>query len=576
MSHGPQDDRLLRVDMTTGETRFEPFPEAWRLLGGRGLSARILLEECEPTCDPLGPDNLLVMAPGVLSGTSVPTSGRISFGGKSPLTGGVKEANAGGEPGQHLMKLGVRAIVIDGQAADPETRFGLEVDAEGARLVPCDEHRGRWNYQLCEQLGEKYSATASFITIGPAGEHRLKGASIACTDQGDRHPARHAARGGLGAVMGAKGLKYVMVDPGKAPVRKAADAKGFNKLVKGFSKETLEGPQIFARGTSAFVEPANMLFSLPAHNRREGQFEGSKTLDGNLIVESFEERGGEMHNCMTGCIVQCSNRVHDADGQYKTSALEFETLALLGSNCGIHHWEEVADLDRLCDDVGLDTIETGAAIGVYMDAGRMEYGDLAGMKKLFDEISGASDLGCMIGNGAEEVGRQTGHDRVPSVKGQAIAAWEPRTLPATGVTYATSAQGADHTAGLIMDPSVPRDELARASQELQLVIAVNDSSGCCHFLKTHLDDLRAFYGALYDTEVSRQEIGDQGWQILQDEWEFNRRANFKPEDDRLPEWMAHEGLGPRNAVFDVPDEIIRSVYTRFPERDELYVLRTTA
>ena len=151
MSAGPQGDRLLRVDMTAGEVHLEPFPEAWRLLGGRGLSARILLEQCEPTCDPLGPDNLLVMAPGVLSGTSVPTSGRISFGGKSPLTNGIKEANAGGEPGQHLMKLGVRAIVVAGQAPDAEARFGLEVDAEGARLVRCDEHRGRWNYELCEQ-----------------------------------------------------------------------------------------------------------------------------------------------------------------------------------------------------------------------------------------------------------------------------------------------------------------------------------------------------------------------------------------------------------------------------------------
>jgi aldehyde:ferredoxin oxidoreductase len=576
MSDGPQAERLLRVDMTSGEARFEPMPEAWRLLGGRGLSARILLEECDATCDPLGPDNLLVMAPGVLSGTSVPTSGRISFGGKSPLTGGIKEANAGGEPGQHLMKLGVRAILVSGQARDPAARYGLEVDAEGARLVRCDEHRNRWNYELCEKLGAHYSATASFITIGPAGEHRMKGASIACTDQDERHPARHAARGGLGAVMGAKGLKYVMVDPGKAPVRRAADAKRFSQLVKAFSKDVREGPQVFARGTSAFVEPANMLFSLPAHNRREGQFEGSKTLDGNLIVESFEERGGEMHNCMTGCIVQCSNRVHDAEGQYKTSALEFETLALLGSNCGIHHWEEVADLDRLCDDVGLDTIETGAAIGVYMDAGRMDYGDLSGMKKLFDEISDASSLGRMIGNGAEEVAKQTGHDRVPSVKGQAIAAWEPRTLPATGVTYATSGQGADHTAGLIMDPSIPQEDLARTSQDLQLVIAVNDSSGCCHFLKTRLDDLRAFYGALYGIEVTRKEIGDMGWQILEDEWEFNRRAGFRPEDDRLPAWMATEGLGPRNAVFDVPEEIIRSVYTRFPDREELYQLRTTA
>jgi aldehyde:ferredoxin oxidoreductase len=573
---GPQADRLLRVDMTRGEVNFEPFPDRWKLLGGRGLSARILLEECDPECDPLGPDNVLVMAPGVLSGTAVPTSGRISFGGKSPLTGGAKEANAGGEPGQHLMKLGVRAIVVTGCAPEPSWRFGLEVDADGARLVRADETAGRWNYELCELLYERYPASASFITIGPAGDHALKGASIACSDQGHRYPTRHAARGGLGAVMGSKGLKYAAVDPAKAPLRRAADSKAFAGLCKKYSKEYLDGPQLFQHGTSAYVGGANVLYSLPTHNRREGQFDGAETLDGKHIVDSFETRGGEMHNCMTGCIVRCSNRVHDSEGRYKTSALEFETLALLGSNCGIGSWEQVADLDRLCDDVGLDTIETGAAIGVYMDSGRMDFGDFEGMKALFQEISKGTGLGRTIGNGTVAVAEETGCERIPVVKGQAIAAWEPRTLKATGVCYATSAQGADHTAGLIMDPSVPEDELARASQELQLVIATNDSSGCCHFLQTNLDDLRGFYGALYGEEVTREQIADLGWQILLDEWEFNRRAGFSAEDDRLPEWMAVEGLGPRNEVFDVPREIIARVYERFPMREELFELRTTA
>jgi aldehyde:ferredoxin oxidoreductase len=562
--------------MTRGEVRFEPFPADWKLLGGRGLGARILASECDPACDSLGPDNLLVMAPGVLSGTAAPTSGRISFCAKSPLTGGAKEANAGGEPGQALQKLGIRAVVVCGRPADRAARYGLEIDAQGARLVRCDADRGRWNYALCAALGERYPATASFITIGPAGEHGLRGASIACTDQGSRHPARHAARGGLGAVMGAKGLKFVAIDPGRAGVRKPADAKSFAAICKRYTREYLAGPQLFQHGTSVYVAPANALTSLPAYNRREGRFADAKTLDGTNILPTFESRGGGMHNCMTGCIVRCSNRVHDAQGEYKTSALEFETLAMLGSNCGIADWEQVADLDRLCDDVGLDTIETGAAIGVYMDAGRMAWGDFEGMKALFGEIARASEVGRLIGNGAAEVGRATGHARVPVVKGQSIAAWEPRTLRATGVTYATSPQGADHTAALILDPSVPDHELARASQELQLVIAVNDSSGCCHFLQLHLDDLRAFYGALFGEEITRETIADQGWSILCDEWDFNRRAGIAPEEDRLPAWMAKEGLGERQAVFDVDASILRAVRERMPLREELFTLRTTA
>ncbi|MDJ0868079.1 MAG: aldehyde ferredoxin oxidoreductase C-terminal domain-containing protein [Myxococcota bacterium] len=572
---GPQGDQLIRVDMTTQTATTEAYPEDWKLLGGRALSARILLEECDASCDPLGPDNVLVMAPGVLSGTAAPTSGRISMGGKSPLTNGIKEANSGGEPGQDLMRLGYRAVVVKGQPADPDKRYGLEVDGTGVRVVEADDKKGMWNYALSEALVGQYGAKASFIQIGPAGELRLAGASIATTDEKNR-PARHAARGGLGAVMGSKGLKYVAVDAGKAPLRGASDRKPFMAHNKEYTKEYLAGPQMFKTGTSSVVPVANMLNTFPYKNRTEGQSPDAQNLDGARIVESFEERGGGMHNCMTGCIVQCSNVVHDAEGNYKTSALEFETLTLLGANCAIASWEDVADLDRLCDEVGLDTIEAGAAIAVYMDSGAMEYGDAEGAKRILKEIAEGTELGVAIGNGAASIGRKQKHHRVPVVRGQAIPAWDPRPLKATGVTYATSPMGADHTAGLIVNPGLPAEEFARASQESQLVNAVCDSSGFCQFLQPSIADISQYYSELYGETISNEQVADIGWQCLSDEWAFNERAGWKAEDDDLPDVMKDEGVGPGGALkFDVPKDEIAKAKVRFDPRDELFALKAT-
>jgi aldehyde:ferredoxin oxidoreductase len=574
---GPTGDRMIRVDMTTQTVSFEDFPEEWKLLGGRGLSAKILTRDCDPTCDPLGPDNVLVMAPGLLAGTSAPTSGRISIGGKSPLTGGIKEANSGGNPGQHLMKLGVRAVIVTGQPADPEKRYGLEVFENSVQVVEADAYKGMWNYACCEKLLADSPKTASAISIGPAGELKLTGASVACTDQDkDRRPARHAARGGLGAVMGSKGLKWVLIDPGKLPTRKAADAKGFTTFSKGTTKAYKEGPQLFKTGTSAMVPIANMLNTFVYKNRTEGQSPDATTLDGARIVESFEERGGGMHNCMTGCIVQCSNVVHDAEGNYKTSALEFETLTLLGSSCAVQSWDDVADMDRLCDELGLDTIETGAALAVLMDSGGLEWGDAEGMKKLLREIADGTEMGKAIGNGAVAMGKKTGHKRVPHARGQAIPAWDPRPLKATGVSYASSPMGADHTAGLIVNPGLPPEELAQASQECQLVNAVCDSSGLCQFLQPNLDDLRTFYTALYGEDVSRKQVADMGWEILEEEWAFNAAAGFTAADDCLSDDMVNEGIGPDNSLkFDVDAETIAAAKVRFDIRDELFAVRAS-
>ena len=570
-----ENDKIIRVNMTDMSISVDDFPQEWKLLGGRALSAKILLSECDPACDPLGPDNVLVLAPGVLSGSSAPTSGRLSVGCKSPLTGGIKEANVGGNPGQDLMKMGYRAIVVSGQPQDRNGRWGLEVSRDGIKLVKADEYKGMWNYAACEKLFTHYPSTASAISIGPAGEMMLKSASVACTDrEKQRRPARHAARGGVGAVMGAKCLKWVLVDPGKSATRKAADQKGFAAFNKAFSNSYLnEGRHnTFKNGTSAVVPFANMLNTFPYKNRTEGQNPEVDKLDGARIMESFATRGGEMHNCMNGCIVKCSNVVHDKDGNYLTSALEFETLTLLGSCCAINDWEEVGQLDRLCDELGMDTIEVGAAIAVLMDSGGMEWGDAEGAKALLrNDIDKGTRLGKLIGDGALAIGTDRKHARIPVVKGQAVPAWDPRPLKAAGVTYASSAMGADHTAGLVINPEIGGEAAVIASQHSQLLNAVVDSSGFCMFLSTNMDELRNFYTLYLGEEVSRQQILDLGWQCLVDEWAFNDRAGFSAADDDLPACLREEGVGPDHSLkFDISTADIAKAKQRYPVPDEFF------
>jgi len=360
-------------------------------------------------------------------------------------------------------------------------------------------------------------------------------------------------------------------DPGNAKTRRPVDSKAFMAKCKSYSAEYLGGPQMFANGTSAFVQTANMLHTFVYKNRTEGQSPNVNELDGARIVESFETRGGGMHNCMTGCIVKCSNIVHDAEGNYVTSALEFETITLLGASCAIESIDDVADLDRLCDEVGLDTIETGAAIAILMDSGNMDWGDAEGAKALLREIADGSERCTAIGNGAVATGKFTKHARVPEGRGQAIPAWDPRPLKATGVTYASSPMGADHTAGLIINPGLPAEEFARASQESQLVNTICDSSGFCQFLRPNMIDIGEFYSAFYGEEVGKELVGDLAWEVLADEWRFNEGAGWKPEDDRLSQCLVDEGIGPDGVFkFDVDSDTIAAAKVRFEPRDELY------
>jgi aldehyde:ferredoxin oxidoreductase len=563
-------DKLLRLNMTDLTVKDEPFPEEWTYLGGRGLSAKILLKEVDATCDPLGPGNKVVFAPGVLSGSMAPTSGRMSVGAKSPLTGGIKEANSGGQAGQKLMRLGYRALIVEGKAKDPEKRYLLVVNEKGYELKECPELKMMRTYAASEKLAETYSGRAAFVLCGPAGELGLSGASVAFTDEGERHPARHAARGGLGAAMGAKGLKAIVVDDEGTKARMPKDMKNFKEVVGRITKEYKAGPQLFQYGTSTTVPLANMMSTFPTRNRRLMQFDQADQLDGMKLVQNFATRGGGMHHCMTGCIVSCSNIIHDADGKYVTSALEFETLALCGSNCEIGDIDKVAKMDRLCDELGLDTIETGGAIGLAMDCGALQFGDGDAALALLDKVDKGDPLAETIGRGVVAVGKRFNAERVPAIRGQGVPAWEPRTLNATGITYATSAMGADHTAGLIV---MPPNDAALASQNAQLINALCDSSGFCQFQQPTIEEIRTLYNLMYGGSLTFEDAAELGWQCMVDEWEFNKRAGFGPEDNDLPAWMRSEAIPSNGAVFAVAKEEIMRVFERMPITDDLRNMR---
>ncbi|HSB79915.1 MAG TPA: aldehyde ferredoxin oxidoreductase C-terminal domain-containing protein [Candidatus Methylomirabilis sp.] len=567
---------IWRVNLRERSLKREPAPESWSRLGGRGLSARILLDEVPPTCEPLGRHNKLVLAPGLLVGHMLTSCDRLSFGGKSPLTRGVKEANAGGSTGLHMTNLGMKALIIEDQL--PQNGNGgagwwvLHLSLSGARFEPADDVVGIGVHEAASRLLKRYGDKVAIALIGPAGEMLLSAAGIQNLDK-DRVPARIAARGGLGAVMGSKRLKAIVFDDtgGKKPP--IANREAFKQAQKVFTKNTLDHAQTKVYqdyGTPAMVRTCNALGGLPTRNFSSGQFEGAETISGEYMRELLLKRGGESettHACMAGCVIQCSNTYGGEDGKAIVSPLEYETIGLLGSNLGMADLDTVARLNWEVSDLGLDTIDMGAALGVAAEAGLVQFGDGERALQLLAEIRKGTPLGRILGHGAAIAGRVLGVLRVPVVKGQAMSAYEPRAIKGTGTTYVTSPQGADHTAGNTVRAKVdhldPKANIV-TSRGAQVNMAGFDTLGACIF---------AGFGFMVAPEVIPDLLNARyGWQVGPDilqvlgretislEREFNRRAGFTPADDRIPEYMRSEPLPPHNSVFDATPEDLDGVF----------------
>ena len=565
--------QIWRINTRTQSLFREPVQDSWLRLGGRGLLARILLDEVDATCDPLSPSNKLIFAPGLLVGHMLSSTDRISVGGKSPLTGGVKEANAGGRTGLHMAMMGIKALIIEDQPKD-DGFWVLHLSLEGAKWEKADNMVGLGVYETTPKLIEKYGDKVAIALIGPGGEMQMKSAGIQNIDK-DRVPSRIAARGGLGAVMGSKGLKAIVFDHAGGQKPPIASPEAFKVAQKDYTKAVLEHPQSATYrdyGTAAMAHMSDGFGALPTRNFSDGHFENVDDISGETLRDFILVRGkpsDPSHACMAGCTIKCSNIFGGEDGKIIVSPLEYETIGLMGSNLGISSLEMIGRLNWEVNDLGLDSIEVGAALGVAAEAGLMEFGDGEKALELLDEIRTDSEVGRVLGDGASATGEKYNIERVPVVKRQAMSAYEPRAIKGTGVTFATSPQGADHTCGLTIRAKIdhldPRGQV-ELSRGIQYNMAGYDTLGACLFAGFG-------YAATPDGVVKRLLEARYGWDDLPDnilaelgketlkmEREFNRQAGFTEKDDRLPEWMTTEPLPPHNAVFDVPDEQLDTIF----------------
>ena len=563
--------KILTIDLSKKTTKEHPLEDI--LAGGRLLTVQLVTEYVHPQVDPLSPENALVMASGVLAGYRVSTGSRFSIGTKSPLTGGIKEANAGGMAGDSLAALGYRGMVFQG--AFPVDEPGIFIlDEKGGRFEDAQKYWGLNNEALTEALRVDYGEGYVVVGIGRGGEQQLKAAGIAITDANGQ-PFRLAARGGVGAVMGSKRLKAVLLKRGRrVPVEKPSArpaVKAFNKFVATNARvEVLRD-----YGTASTVTPVQALGALPTRNFSAGKFEFAKNINGDRMREVILQRGGAgtpTEACMDGCVIRCSNIFPDESGEFLAAPIEFETLVLCGSNIGLQTLDEIARINRLCNDIGLDTIEVGAALGVMMEAAEQSpaipapfsreilprFGDGVRAAEIVQEISEGTELGKLVGNGAVAVGKALNIQHVPVVKNQAMSAYDPRVIKGTGVTYATTPQGADHTAGLTVFAPVDHADPALAvsvSKASQIQRASYDALGLCVFnigsTGRNPEIIMEMVEKAYAVDLPEDGLDELGRKVIKAELLFNRAAGLTHEDDRIPDYFMTEPVPPTQNIWNV-------------------------
>ncbi|WP_366922453.1 aldehyde ferredoxin oxidoreductase [Metallumcola ferriviriculae] len=571
--------KIYRIDMTEGKVAAEEVAEKYAALGGRGLTSQIIADEVDPNCHALGGGNKLVIAPGLLSGTSAPSSGRLSVGTKSPLTGTIKESNAGGTASQKLAKLGIKAIIIEGQPKDGKF-YTIKITNDGVQLLDAAKLIGKRNYDVGDLARGDFGEKVCVMSIGPAGEYKVSAASIAVTD-GEGRPVRHCGRGGTGAVMGSKGVKAVIIDDAGAPGVEVKDKDKFKEAARDFSKMLLDHPVcgqgLPTYGTAVLVNILNEAGGLPTKNFRSGRFDGADKIGGEAMYDIINERkGNPTHGCHPGCVMRCSQVYNDKEGNYLTAGFEYETIWAFGAHCTIDDLDAIATLDRLCDDIGVDTIEMGVTVGVAMEAGIIPFGDAEGAIDLLQQVGEGTPLGRILGNGASFTGKAYGITRVPTVKDQSMPAYDPRAVKGVGVTYATTTQGADHTAGYSVTANILKvggnvDPLNKEGQvdlsrNLQIATAAVDSTGLCLFVAfAVLDEPKALprvvdmLNAQYGLSLTLDDVTALGQSILKVERDFNAKAGFTKSHDRLPEFFK-EVLEPHGTTWDFTDEELDNLY----------------
>jgi len=583
---------FLRINMTDRTHELTEVPEKYQKLAGRSLTSNFIVDEVPPQAHPLGPNNKLVFSTGYVTGTSAPTSSRVSVGGKSPLTGGIKESNAGSPWAWKLARMRIKALIVEGQPEDIKDFWGIVIGLDEETKEPtvewfdANEFTGQDAYDVYPKVYEKFEGRrVSVCGIGLASEHAYGNAGVIFEDMSQR-PSRYAGRGGLGSVMGSKGLKFILLDDAGAPGVEIKDKdlfdEGRKKMVAALNEHAITKPKggLNSYGTAVLINILNEAGGLPTRNFASGRFEHAAKTAGEAIFEGVKERKGEEtynHACSPGCIIRCSNTWYRKDGTEHVSCVEYESDWAFGANLEIDDLDTIAELIKLCNGYGLDTIETGVTLGVAMEAGLLPFGDGEAAIEMVHKMGKGEPVGRILGSGTGTAGKVLGVPRTPAVKGQGMPAYEPRAVKGIGITYATSTMGADHTSGYTICPEIlavsddldplSKEGKAALSRAFQATTAFIDSSGHCLFIAFAILDIESGYQGMIDevngvlgTDWTADDILDMGTEVIRLERKFNEAAGFSKEMDRIPEFMHTEKLPPHDVVFEIDDETLDTVY----------------
>ncbi|MFX0036401.1 MAG: aldehyde ferredoxin oxidoreductase C-terminal domain-containing protein [Candidatus Hermodarchaeota archaeon] len=568
--------KIARINVKTDEINYEKISKDSKifLLGGRGLTSYLIHDEIPPLCAPLGEENKLIIATGLLTGSPFPCSARTSIGAKSPLTNGIKEANVGGRTAMMLARNGIRAIILED--ISPKLKLIL-IDENGIKILSAEEYKALGNYELHSKLKTKFGDNIGIYSIGPAGEYLMKSASISANDL-EGYPSRHAARGGLGAVMGSKRIKALVIIPSQKSHVKMHNIATFREISKPFAKQLATTKEVFSTfGTPLMMKGMSGHGGLPTKSFRRGSYDDVDKISGELLHELVMKRGGKKRlPCSPTCVIKCSNLIVDENGNHITSSFEYETIFANGSNCMINDLDKLAKIDHLCDDIGIDTIEFGVTMGVAMDSGKVKWGDAKKVFKVLEEIGSGSDLGQLYGNGVVHLGKEIGFNRIPHVKGQGISGYDPRIFKAMSVTYATSPMGADHTSGAAIAGRVAsqhkdygeltkNEKKLELSFELQIYTAILDSMGCCYFIGPSYENMEIVtnaINAMYNINLTRKDVINIGIDIIRTELKFNEKAGITQEMNNIPDFFRAESSEPIKLKFSFDKEDLKTFWKR--------------
>ena len=482
--------------------------------------------------------------------------------------------------------LGYAAIIIEGERKTDDL-WKIVITKDAVTFEKCNEYRMFSNYPLVAALQEKYGMEPGYVTIGTAGEMLMCNSTICFTDPEGR-ATRHAGRGGVGAVMGSKGLKAIIINPEGGKNQPLQDEKAFREASKRFAKALAEHPitskGLADYGTAVLVNILHEAGGLPTANFTVGRFDQHESVSGELLNQMTKERGGTVaHGCMSGCMIRCSGILPDKKGKFQSKWPEYETLWAFGPHSGIGDMDAISKYDYMCDDIGVDTIDVGVAMGVAMAGGAIPYGDARAVMDAMHAISEGTPLGRIIGCGTATTGRVFGVRRVPTVKGQSLPAYDPRAVKGQGVTYATSPMGADHTAGYAVTANIlssggtvdplKKEGQIELSRNLQVATASVDSVGLCLFTAFAILDVPDALPAIVDMlnakfgwQLTGDDVVTLGQRILSTEIDFNRRAGITQAADVLPDFFTDEKFPPHDTTFDITHDELKTVFNWIEEK----------